>query len=168
METNDKLRYSLENIQRQIEKFDNKASILIAIVGIVFAISLGMLDVFSQLSLSEMTQDVAVKYTLMIVFISLYFLSFILEMLFLLLVIYPRKKKQIGYDSLSYYMDVAKMTKEDIEEYANKLNETNILVEQLSINAKICASKHKNLIIAIWLMIPLCAFMIALFFVAII
>lgn len=168
METNEKLRYSLENMQRQIEKFDNKASILIAIVGIVFAISLGLLDIFRQLFSAEIIPEIMVKYILIVVFISLYFISFVLEMLFLLLVIYPRKKKQVGYDSLSYYMDVAKMTKEDIAEYANKLNETNILVEQLSINAKICANKHKNLVIAIWLMIPLCVSMITLFFMAIV
>ena len=36
-------------VQEQIKKFDSKANILIAIVGIVFAISLGIMETLPQL-----------------------------------------------------------------------------------------------------------------------
>lgn len=166
--SNEKLNGSLQVIQSQIEKFDNKASILIAIVSIVFAISLESLNVFQQIFVQDMTQKIFIKYILAIVFLCFYFISFVLEMLFLILVIFPRKKKKIGCQSLSYYLDVSKMTKEEIEKQASVMNESAIIVDQLSINARICAKKHKNFVIAIWLMIPLGLFMIALTFLSII
>ena len=168
MMSNERLKENLEVIQRQIEKFDNKASILIAIVSIVFAISLEPLNMFQQIFVQDMTHKIFIKYILAIVFLCLYFISFVLEMLFLILVIFPRKKKKSGCQSLSYYLDVSKMTKEEIEKQCSITDESAIIIDQLSVNAKICAKKHKNFVIAIWLMIPLVLFMISLTFLSII
>ncbi len=159
---------SLLSIQEQINKFDNKASSLITIVGIVFALSLGILDTFNQFAGIELTVDLQLKFSLLIIFSIFYFISFTVELVFLILVIYPRKKKE-GQLSFTYYMDVAGLSKEQIKELLQE-SEANSLaatINQISINAKICKQKHRFLVIAIWILIPLFAFMFSVFFTAI-
>ena len=57
---------SLLSIQEQINKFDNKANSLITIVGIVFALSLGILDTFNQFVGIELTEELQYKFRLLI------------------------------------------------------------------------------------------------------
>ena len=85
---------SLLSIQEQINKFDNKANSLITIVGIVFALSLGILDTFNQFVGIELTEELQYKFRLLILLSTLYFISFTVELVFLILVVYPRKKKE--------------------------------------------------------------------------
>ena len=106
--TKDKANKKIAIIKEQIDKFDNKANILIAIVSIVFAISLSMLDIFREF------ESITVSYILLLIFTSLYFISFCLEMIFLIMVIYPRRKKNKDKKSLSYYLDVSSMTDDEI------------------------------------------------------
>lgn len=96
---------ALENIQQQIEKFDNKASILISVVGITFAISLSMLEIFSGYKAADKC-----KYIWLLLICILYFTSFALEMIFLLAIIYPRKKKTKNKIAIAYYLDSAELT----------------------------------------------------------
>lgn len=145
MDTKDKANEKIAIIKEQIDKFDNKANILIAIVSIVFAISLSMLDIFT----------------------SLYFISFCLEMIFLIMVIYPRRKKNKDKKSLSYYLDVSTMTDDKINACLENID-CSSEIDQLRINANICTRKHKFLVRAIWTLIPLFTFVLAMFFVAII
>lgn len=161
MDTKEKATENIGIIKEQIDKFDNKANILIAMVGIVFAISLSILDVF------RVFETITASYILLLIFTSLYFISFCLEMFFLIMVIYPRRKKNKDKRSLSYYIDVSSMTDEEIymcidsKEYSSE-------IDQLKINAKICTIKHKFLVNAIWTLIPLFLFVLAMFFTAII
>lgn len=166
---NEKSGEAITAIQEQINKFDNKANSLITIVSIVFALSLGLLETFNQFVGVEFTARIQLKFNWLIALSVLYFISFAIEMVFLLLVIYPRRKKQ-GKKSISYYLDVAKITKDDISEYltSSKESELEIDINQISVNAKICSCKHKYLVVAIWLMIPLFVFMFATFIVAIV
>ncbi len=168
MEIVDKLKDNLNITQKQIEKFDGKADSLIAIVSIVFAISLSMINVFIEIASAEMTTKNHVKYILLLIFSILYFLSFTLEMIFLISVIFPRKKTKSNIMSLTYYWDVSLMDNKKIQQLANKENEINSVIDQLRINSVICAKKHKKLVKAIWTMIPVFLFMFALFFTAII
>lgn len=163
-----KIRDYISKTQEQINKFDNKANSLITIVGIVFALSLGILETFNQFIGTELTEKLQLKLSLLISFSVLYFISFTLELIFLILVIYPRKKKE-GKTSLSYYMDVAKLNQEEIKGLLQESDENilDINIDQLYINSKICKQKHKFLVIAIWFLIPLFVFMFALFFTAI-
>lgn len=156
---------SLLSIQEQINKFDNKANSLITIVGIVFALSLGILEVFNQFVGIELTGELLLKYHLLIIFSTLYFISFTVELVFLILVVYPRKKKE-GQLSLTYYADVAGLSKEQIKELLQESEENSLaaIIDQISINAKICKQKHKFLVIAIWSLIPLFVFMFSVFF----
>lgn len=162
------MAYSLSAIQEQINKFDNKANSLITIVGIIFALSLGILETFNQFIGIELTEKLQLKLNFLIAFSILYFISFSVELIFLILVIYPRKKKE-GKVSLSYYMDVAELNKEKIKELLQE-NDDIVLdsnIDQLRINSEICKQKHKFLVIAIWCLIPLFVFMFAVFFTAI-
>ena len=168
MENIEELNNGLNCVQRQIEKFDNKANSLIAIVSLIFAISFSVINVFIELASAEMTLKNHVKYILLIIFLILYFLSFVCEMFFLLSVIYPRRKKENNIKSLTYYWDVVSMSNKEIEKFTNKENRCKDIMDQLRINSDICVKKHKKLVKAIWTMIPLFLFMFALFFTAII
>ena len=70
METKEKAIENIGIIKEQIDKFDNKANILITIVGIIFAISLSMLDVFRTF------ESITASYILLLIFTSLYFVFF--------------------------------------------------------------------------------------------
>lgn len=159
--TKDKANKKIAIIKEQIDKFDNKANILIAIVSIVFAISLSMLDIFREF------ESITVSYILLLIFTSLYFISFCLEMIFLIMVIYPRRKKNKDKKSLSYYLDVSSMTDDEINACLENIDYSSE-IDQLRINANICTRKHKFLVRAIWTLIPLFTFVLAMFFVAII
>lgn len=157
--TKDKANKKIAIIKEQIDKFDNKANILIAIVSIVFAISLSMLDIFREF------ESITVSYILLLIFTSLYFISFCLEMIFLIMVIYPRRKKNKDKKSLSYYLDVSSMTDDEINACLENIDYSSE-IDQLRINANICTRKHKFLVRAIWTLIPLFTFVLAMFFVA--
>ena len=98
---------------------------------------------------------------------SLYFISFCLDMIFLIMVIYPRRKKNKDKKSLSYYLDVSSMTDDEIDACLENID-CSSEIDQLRINANICTRKHKFLVRAIWTLIPLFTFVLAMFFVAII
>ena len=160
MDTKDKANEKIIIIKEQIDKFDNKANILIAIVSIVFAVSLSMLDIFREF------ESITVSYILLLIFTSLYFISFGLEMFFLIMVIYPRRKKNKDKKSLSYYLDVSSMTDDEINACLENIDRSSE-IDQLRINANICTRKHKFLVRAIWTLIPLFTYVLAMFFVAI-
>ena len=156
---------SLLLIQEQINKFDNKANSLITIVGIVFALSLGILDTFNQFFGEELTAELRLKFRVLIAFSILYFISFAVELIFLILVVYPRKKKE-GKNRIT---DVAELSKGQIKKLLQESEENSLatIIDQISINAKICKQKHRFLVIAIWCLIPLFVFMFSVFFTAI-
>lgn len=161
MDNKVKANENINIIKEQIDKFDNKANILIAIVSIVFAISLSMLDILKN------RESITISYILLLIFTSCYFISFGLEMFFLIMVIYPRRKKNKDKKSLSYYLDVSSMTDDEIDACLENID-CSSEIDQLRINANICTRKHKFLVRAIWALIPLFTFMLAMFFVAII
>ena len=86
----------------------------------------------------------------------------------MIFVIYPRRKKK-GAVSIDYYMDAAKLTKDNIKDAITASDDSELEsdVEQISTNAKICALKHKYLVVAIWLLVPLFLTMFATFLTAI-
>lgn len=161
MDNKVKANENINIIKEQIDKFDNKANILIAIVSIVFAISLSMLDILKN------REAITISYILLLIFMSCYFISFGLEMFFLIMVIYPRRKKNKDKKSLSYYLDVSSMTDDEINACLENID-CSSEIDQLRINANICTRKHKFLVRAIWTLIPLFTSVLAMFFVAII
>lgn len=161
MSVDEKAKNNTTFIKEQIDRFDNKANILIAVVSIVFAISMSVVDAFPRLATLQQTEKIDIKYILMTVFLCLYIISFVLEMFFLVSVIYPRKKRTNNKSTI-YYYDVSKM---DDNELIAKLecDDTIAEIEQLKNNAQICYKKHRYIVHAIWTLIPLFTFAIALF-----
>lgn len=168
MYNEEKAKSCLEMIKEQIDNFDNKANSLITIVGIIFAISLSIIQVFNQLTVSAQTEEIHTKYILLIIASIFYFISFVTELVFLVMVIYPRKKRKNGTKALTYYADVAKMNLDEIKKRLQNESSLDADSEQIKINGMICAKKHRCFTIAAWLLIPMFVFMFLLFIIAII
>lgn len=148
-------------VKEQIDKFDNKANILIAIVSVVFTLSLSILDFVN--AFKQSLEDNFSIYIHLITFFSLYCIAFSLEIIFLILVIYPRKDKSQRNKSSHYYLNIANMSEKEIT-CTLAGNSESADVEQLSIVAKICAKKHKFIVCAIWTLLPLFVSLFAICF----
>lgn len=144
----------LLGVSSQISSFDNKANILISAIGIVFALSLSFLDVFSEESFLQKNECFkTVYYALFILFI----INTIVAIGSYILVIIPRKK--IGYKNYAnYYNDIAALNINDYKTYNNFFynytKKDNLLIEQIIINSKICKIKHFFLKLGILVLIP--------------
>jgi len=145
--------YLLSNVQTQINNFDNKANILLAIVSITFTLSLLLLESITGLS--------DTRRLLCIIFLSLYLLSSLITLTFLILVIFPRKSKKNKVD-VNYYRDVTRLSKQDFVALLNdeKYDYISSLQNQIYVNSVICDRKHKWLVAAIWSLLPLIALLI--------
>jgi hypothetical protein len=142
-----------------IARFDEKASILFAVVGIVFGLSLNFLGLFS-----EIKDDNCLMKSMAIIFASCYFISFVIVIYFLIAVIYPRRKKG-GAKNVIYYGDIVNMTNEEFEQglqTLNKKSDNEFVTNQIKVNSKICNRKHINFVRAVWSLIPMFVFVIAL------
>lgn len=144
----------LSGINSQISSFDNKASILISAIGIIFAVSLFFLDVFNGEEFS--TKNYSYKVAYYILFL-LFTLNTIASIGSYILVIIPRKK--LGDNEYAnYYSDIAKLNINEYEKYndllENYTKDDLLLTEQIIINSKICKFKHRWLKIGIILLIP--------------
>ncbi|MCI6357478.1 MAG: DUF5706 domain-containing protein [Erysipelotrichaceae bacterium] len=154
MNKNEEKYEILSGISNQISSFDNKASILISAIGIVFALSLSFLDVFCEDDfLSKCQIFKIIYYALFILFI----INTIVVIGSYILVIIPRKK--IGNNKYAnYYNDIADLDIYGHKEYDDLLEDytknDNLLTEQIIINSKICKTKHLFLKVGIISLIP--------------
>lgn len=141
----------LEGIQSQISFFDNKASILLSVVGIIFALTLSFLDVFhSEFFLGK---DTTFRNFYILLFIC-YILITLTLIIFLILVILPRKhNRKEKYPN--YYLDIKDLSKQDLKDAIKRYSEDDdMILEQIKINAEICMKKHKCLKLGIIFFIP--------------
>ena len=148
MEQNEKI---LEGVQAQISFFDNKASILLSAVGIIFALTLSFIDVFhSEFFLGK---DATFRTFYILLFIC-YILITISLIIFLILVILPRKHN--GKEKYpNYYRDINELSKQDLKAAIKRYSEEDdMILEQIKINAEICMKKHKCLKLGVILFIP--------------
>ena len=156
-------------IESQINKMDNKAGILVSVVGIVFALTIDLLNVVSK-------SEVSIYYkTFSYIFLGIYLLSFLASMSFFILTIIPRKKKACDNEkiNINYYYDLSDIQRESAdnktrnEVFNDKLKkeeneEDNTLTNQIFINAEICRRKHDTLFYGIIALVPLALSMIGL------
>lgn len=154
MNKNEEKNEILSGISNQISSFDNKASILISAIGIVFALSLSFLDVFCE-------EEFLLKSPIFKTFYYILFILFIFNTIIVIgsyiLVIIPRKK--IGNNKYAnYYNDIADLDIYGHKEYDDLLEDytknDNLLTEQIIINSKICKTKHLFLKVGIISLIP--------------
>lgn len=172
MATNKKEKECLEGFiidtKAQIAAFDQKASILLATVGIVFA----LLSLFSSILGSESfinSSDETAKTIFRILFIAVCFSAFF-SMLIFVLVLFPRRKRKTKNSKthINYYMDGAKLKpdefKKEIESY---IADNTSLVEQTIVNDKICRTKHILLEIGVFSLIPFVILTLAVVFMSV-
>ena len=135
----------LQNIYTQINSFDNKASILISVIGILFGLSFSFLNVLDKVITNENNLELSVKMGEYIIFSITYVYSIanaILSIFFALLVIIPRKHNR-DEKYINYYNDLKNMSYEDFLKKGDEFVFNNKkLFEQININSKICSKKH--------------------------
>ncbi len=132
----------LDGIYSQISSFDNKANILISVIGIFFAISLNFLSIFQETSFKNATESERNWYT---VLFFLFCVFSVFTIFSFIMVIVPRGNRKKAQNDPNYYKAVAKMSEEEIEKRISQ-ESGDYLIHQIKINAKICNKKH------IWLM----------------
>jgi uncharacterized membrane protein len=144
-------RFSLELVTNQIISFDNKTSIIVSVLGIIFALSFAVIEIIAS-------KDAFIKPYIFSSFLM--FLIAILTSLSLsILALMPRKRKGSNKKkSLTYYGDLIHITD---DEYS-KLYEANgyccISIEQINQNSRICMQKHLLLKASIICLIPMTFF----------
>lgn len=144
----------LQGVTNQIVSFDTKAGILISVIGIIFALSLSLVDV------APLLKQNTTNYHIFCVFFVLSLVSSIISIVFSLLVVIPRENKQQKVN-VNYYRDLDGMSFDEFKK--NKLafmNDEEVMFNQIKINANICNKKHHFLKLSIYSLIPLGAFLI--------
>ena len=162
MNKNEQKHEILSGISNQISSFDNKASILISAIGIVFALSLSFLDVFCDEDFLLKSQNFKTVYYILFI---LFIINTIIVIGSYIFVIMPRKK--IGNKKYAnYYNDIAELDIDDHKDYDDLLEDytknDKLLTEQIIINSKICKNKHKFLKIGIISLIPFSILLVVL------
>ena len=135
----------LDNIHKQISAFDTKASILIASVGVIFALISNLF--FNQDLPIYKSENVALLITYKVFFV-IFFINSIAIMFAMIMVVFPRRRKKDGKLYANYYGDIAKIRIDELSDKINKLD----ISSQIKINAKICSNKEKWLRLGIYLM----------------
>lgn len=152
MEPRNEKKDILNGVYAQIGSFDNKAGLLISVVGIVFGLSLNFFEVFSRCSFLCLENEF-LKALCYIAF-GLYCMSFIFAIVSFVLVIIPRSHNG-QKNNVNYYKDICNMTLEDFNNNFNDYckNET-IINNQIYLNSRICYKKHFFLKMGIYSLIP--------------
>ena len=144
-------KLSLELVLNQIASFDNKASIIVSILGIVFALSFTVIEVISNKSCQ-------IKPYIFSSFLF-FLISIIAALAFSVLVLLPKNRKgKFNQKSLTYYKDLKDITDDEYIRLFKDNDNCGVSIEQINQNARICSFKHLMLKISIILMIPMALF----------
>lgn len=146
---------TLKILLDQIKSFDNKASIIVSILGLVMALSFTVIGAING-------KAVKVKPYIFASFM-LFLLSILTSLFFSIKVFMPRKRAKnimVIEKSTTYYEDLKNMDEKGFEDLFNSNNELGISMEQINQNAIICSKKHKNLSISIFMLIPMAFFFV--------
>ncbi|TLF26245.1 MAG: hypothetical protein FCO83_01890 [Spiroplasma sp. WSS] len=143
----------LNEIKKQIERFDGKASILSAIAGALLGLSFGWIPIFKNIENCNIT----IKTCFLFTFVLLYVVFLCLAFLFFILTIFPRStpkklNKIRKNDYTLYYKDLQKMKPDSIKEIILQDQETDLL-KRIQINSIIACKKHKMLVLGILFLI---------------
>ena len=138
----------LNGVLSQINSFDSKAGILISVIGIVFGLSLTLLNNFKEYS------NCLPKLLSFAIIYILFILSLLVAILFSVLVIFPRQSKE-KKNNVNYYMDLCEMDYADFKKNSTCFySDESIFFNQIKTNAKICKKKHKFLRYSVLSLIP--------------
>lgn len=138
----------LDGITSQISSFDNKAGILISVVGIIFAFSFSVFEVFAVVTNHLLLIWLSIIY-------SVFVLSTFVTVFLAVMVIVPRVNKMEKVN-VNYYRDVIEMKYGSFSINRDAFfTKDEILFNQIKMNAVICNKKHKFLFGSIISLIPL-------------
>lgn len=138
----------LDGITNQISSFDNKAGILISVVGILFAFSFSVLEVFTYVKSHNMFVCLSVFYCAFVV-------STFVTIFLAVMVIVPRVNK-LDKVNVNYYRDIVEMNYESFSvNRDNFFTKDDVLFSQIKMNSTICNRKHKFLLASLVSLIPL-------------
>ena len=152
----------LAGVLNQINSFDNKANVLITVIGIIFGLSLTFLERYETLKDLE-----CIRITFKI-FYLLYVISSLASITASIIVILPRTNKKQKKNNVNYYMDLCEMKYDDFKINCNDFfNKNEVFFNQIQTNARICKRKHKWLRISIFCMIPTAIFLIILLIISV-
>ena len=152
METKNEKKEILNGIYVQIGSFDNKAGLLISVLGIVFGLSLDFFEVFSKCSFLY-TENMFLKILCYIAF-GLYCLSFLFSISSFVLVIIPRSHKG-QKTNVNHYKDICNMSQDEFNHnFKNYCENDNIINYQIFANSQICNKKHLFLKMGIYGLLP--------------
>jgi hypothetical protein len=122
----------LFDIKQQIVQFDNKASIMIGIVGISFGVTTSLIGTFSSF---EWENTLSIIEFVLIILFSIFFLA---TTSLLVGVIAPKKNKS---KSFLYYGGITKISENELMLKLSKSSNKE-LISQIKINGDICNKKH--------------------------
>ena len=145
----------LSGILAQISAFDTKASILIAVNGVIFSLVSSFIIGPDLPILNDSYAWIGWLYKSLVV---LFFLNSTFAMLCMVLVILPRRRKEDGTLYANYYSDIVKNPKEELDEAIKNLD----IDGQIKINADICLKKEKWLRAGLISLAPLAAFLMSI------
>ena len=152
MDTKTEKKEILNGIYSQIGSFDNKAGLLISVLGIVFGLSLDFFGVFSKCSF--IGSDNYFLKTLCYIAFVLYCLSFLFSIVSFVLVIIPRSHRG-EKNNINYYKDICNMSQDDFDKnFKSHCENDDIIDNQIFANSRICNKKHLFLKLGIYGLIP--------------
>ncbi len=143
----DILEYHLDRIQNLIERADTKASILLAFLGVVITITISHGGFFPFLS-SIFLQRSNRHPLLMIIMVSLFFLSLFASFVFVIMTLQARLRPGRAYSTTSnfFFGKIARFNKfEDFQDTieVSVSQADKHLIRDIFINSKICTKKYK-------------------------
>lgn len=154
----DLLNNFLNDTKNQIAAFDQKAEIMLMVVGIMFALITYFCSIFNSDSFKSGEVLLQVLY---IVFFILFCSFALFSLVWFILVIVPRKKpkdyvsKTNSKKHINYYMDGASLDNKEFEKLLNDyLADDSVLIQQIINNDRICKRKHICLLVGIIGLIP--------------
>lgn len=150
----DDLNGIIADTKNQIQSFDQKASILLAVDGIVFGLLVNFLDLFSDERFIN-NQNECLKTFYKIFFILFVIFAFIAIVSFIFVILPNRKPRTKSKNvnnklHINYYWDCANLNIDTFNEASKEYIKTDeILVQQAINNAKVAKKKHIILVIGI-------------------
>jgi len=145
-------------IYNQINSFDNKAGIILSVVGIASAFFISFLEIFTSTIFINAVPNLKIAY---IVFFILFVISAFEVVTCFILVVFPRASKS-SIKTPSYYKSIVKMNIKDLAKEIGQIDSNQQILSQIKENAIICSKKHKCLLVGIISMIPYAALLLTL------
>lgn len=165
------------DIENQIKKMDNKAGMLISVLGIIFALTM---DLFAIYNIEKFNNFNLGSKVLCFIITGLYCLSFVFSMFMFISVILPKtnkKQKKLNNEDfhVNYYYDLSNMSRlankdksVDRSKLFNEALENEVangqknLENQIFTNGDICRKKHDKIVLGIIGLIPFVISMLGL------